>query len=50
MYAMPQWARIEGLAQFDRFHLFSVDEHSIRVIKNIHDLALSKDQIGRAHV
>lgn len=42
---MPQWARIEGLAQFDRFHLFSVDEHSIRVIKNIHDLALSKDPI-----
>ncbi len=39
---MPQWARIEGLAQFDRFHLFSVDEHSIRVIKNLEELAHSK--------
>ena len=39
---MPQWARIEGLAQFDRFHLFSVDEHSIRVIKNVQELAHSK--------
>ncbi len=39
---MPQWARIEGLAQFDRFHLFSVDEHSIRVIKNVLELSKSK--------
>ncbi|WP_295350108.1 [protein-PII] uridylyltransferase [uncultured Succinivibrio sp.] len=39
---MPQWARIEGLAQFDRFHLFSVDEHSIRVIKNVNELSQSK--------
>jgi len=40
---MPQWARIEGLAQFDRFHLFSVDEHSIRVVQNIFRLSKSKD-------
>lgn len=41
----PQWAKIEGLAQFDRFHLFSVDEHSVRVIKNIYNLAHNKEPI-----
>ena len=42
---MPQWARIEGLAQFDRFHLFSVDEHTIRVLSNLNELALKRDPI-----
>lgn len=35
---LPQWERIEGLTQFDMFHTFSVDEHTIRVLKNIDDL------------
>ena len=40
---MPQWERIEGLMQFDMFHQFSVDEHIISVLKNLHDLSESKD-------
>lgn len=32
---MQQWENIEGLTQFDMFHTFSVDEHIIRVLKNI---------------
>ncbi len=40
---MPQWARIEGLTQFDMFHLFSVDEHTIRALSNLVTLTQSDD-------
>lgn len=42
---MPTWEKIEGLSQFDMFHTFTVDEHTIRVIKNIDVLNHSQDQI-----
>ena len=32
---MPSFAKIEGLMQFDLFHIFTVDEHILRVIKNL---------------
>lgn len=40
---MPSWEKIEGLSQFDMFHTFTVDEHTIRVIKNIDLLNHSDD-------
>ena len=32
---MPSIAKIEGLMLFDLFHIFTVDEHILRVIKNL---------------
>lgn len=32
---MPEFAAIEGLMQFDLFHIFTVDEHILKVIQNL---------------
>ena len=32
---MPSFSKIEGLMQFDLFHIFTVDEHILRLIKNL---------------
>lgn len=40
---LPQWQRIEGLTQFDMFHLYTVDEHTIRALSSIDELTKSKD-------
>lgn len=37
---LPAFAKIEGLMQFDLFHIFTVDEHILTVIRNMRLFAL----------
>jgi [protein-PII] uridylyltransferase len=32
---LPEWQRIVGLMQFDTYHVFTVDEHTIEVVGNL---------------
>ncbi len=35
---LPDWARIVGQMQFDTYHIFTVDEHTIEAIRVLNDL------------
>ena len=39
---MPEFARVEGLMQFDLFHVYTVDEHILFVIRNLRFFGLDE--------
>ncbi|MCF2950163.1 [protein-PII] uridylyltransferase [Paraglaciecola aquimarina] len=41
---IPQWDHIVGMMQFDLFHAYTVDEHTHRLVKNIHHYSVPENK------
>jgi [protein-PII] uridylyltransferase len=41
---LPQWDHIVGMMQFDLFHAYTVDEHTHRLVKNVHHYGLPENK------
>ncbi len=41
---LPEFGKISGLMQYDLFHIYTVDEHTLMVIRNIRRLMLEKHE------
>ena len=39
---LPDWARVVGQMQFDTYHIFTVDEHTIEAVRILNSLELGK--------
>ena len=51
--SMPEWARITFLVQHDFFHKYTVDEHTLRAVEALDELAAGRDPqeaAARAHL
>ncbi len=46
---LPVFGKIEGLMQFDLFHVYTVDEHILFVVKNLRQMGIENSQQNNAY-
>lgn len=46
---LPSFGQITGRMQFDLFHVYTVDQHTLFVVRNLRRIALGKDPDSFAH-